>query len=109
MGCCGAYVKPPESTGASWLASISHRSSLACAKAGIKLPFLPGQFAQGLWPGFDQPARQPGEISLRRPFTQTAGNARQQHLLDGLAVEQMDQLRRLCERSHRPAGGRALF
>lgn len=55
----------------------------------------------GKWQHFYQPAQEPEEISLTRPFyPQRPGHARQAHLLDVLGVHSMDNLRRVCELSH---------
>lgn len=47
---------------------------------------------------FYKVAEQPEQISLQRPFyPQQAGGRRQQHLLDGLGVSHINQLRRRCD------------
>jgi hypothetical protein len=70
-------------------------------RAGIHdfLSFLE-EFQQGRWKEFDQVAEHPEQISLQRPFyPQRPGHARQAHLLQGLGVDHVDQLRRACERA----------
>jgi hypothetical protein len=70
-------------------------------RAGIEdfLTFL-DEFRQGRWGEFDQVAEQPQQISLQRPFyPQRPGQARLAHLLQGLGVDHIDQLRRVCERT----------
>ena len=69
------------------------------AQAGIDnfLTVLP-QLGQGKWRHFYQVAERPDEISLTRPFyPKRPGGTRQRHLLDGLNVESIHDLRRLCE------------
>lgn len=51
------------------------------------------------WSTFFEPAVKPGDITLRRPFYPARpGGTRQQHLLDGLGVTTIDDLRRQCEK-----------
>lgn len=77
-------------------------------RAGIQdfLAVLP-ELGHGLWAQFYQPAQRPDEVSLYRPFYPArAGHARQKHLLEGLGMQSLDDLRRRCERAHagrRPA------
>lgn len=67
------------------------------------LALLP-HLGQGPWADFYSVAERPEEISPARPFyPQRPGQARQQHLLDGLNVTHLDDLRRLCDL---PANGR---
>jgi len=76
-------------------------------RAGIEdfLAILP-ELGRGQWAQFYQPASSPEEISLRRPFYPArAGAASQRHLVEGLGVESMLDLRRRCEQAH--AGRRA--
>lgn len=55
-------------------------------------------------PAFFHVAAAPEEISVDRPFYPRApAGSRRQHLLDGLGVAAMDELRRVCER---PSGDR---
>jgi hypothetical protein len=52
------------------------------------------------WSQFYKPASSPTEIGIYRPFYPSrAGNARQQHLIEGLRLTSIDDLRRLCERA----------
>ena len=56
------------------------------------------QFGTGLWSDFYTVAETADEISLYRPFyPQRPGNTAQQHLLDGLQLMHMNQLRRRCD------------
>jgi len=58
------------------------------------------QLGRGGWPDFFRVAERPEEISLHRPFyPQRPGGAKQQHLLDGLGFQTMDDLRRQCDLS----------
>ena len=64
------------------------------------LTLLP-QLGQGQWADFYNVATQPAEISLYRPFyPMRPGGTRQQHLLDGLGVASLGELRRVCDQSH---------
>ena len=64
------------------------------------LTLLP-QLGQGDWHDFYHPAEEVSEIRLTRPFyPQRPGHARQAHLLNGLGVHSMDDLRRVCELPH---------
>ena len=54
---------------------------------------------QSTWKDFFTPCAVPGQISLYRPFYPLRpGGAAQAHLLDALGLENMNQLRRVCER-----------
>jgi hypothetical protein len=54
----------------------------------------------GAWSSFFDVAELPEQISTGRPFYPLRpGRARQQHLLSGLEAENLDALRRLCERA----------
>jgi hypothetical protein len=56
---------------------------------------------QNKWIDFYHPAEDPQQIDLCRPFYPLKpGNARQEHLLYGLKVSTMDDLRRQCELAH---------
>lgn len=71
-------------------------------KAGITsfLEHLP-VFGQGIWRDFYRVAEEPEQISFLRPFyPNRPGGRRYQDLLDGLRVESMDELRRVCELAH---------
>ncbi|MFO7664006.1 MAG: hypothetical protein R6X18_15635 [Chloroflexota bacterium] len=77
------------------------------ARAGVTdfLDLLP-LLGRGEWVDFFEVATAAEEISLHRPFYPARpGNTRQQHLLDGLGVDRIDDLRRVCERGY--AGRRA--
>jgi hypothetical protein len=64
------------------------------------LELLPS-LGQGAWCDFYHVAERPEQIHLRRPFYPLRpGRARQSHLLDGLGIRNMDELRRQCERAH---------
>jgi hypothetical protein len=64
------------------------------------LDLLP-QLGTGPWADFYQVAAIPEEINLHRPFYPfRPGGTRQQHLLDRLGVDRMDDLRRVCERGY---------
>lgn len=68
-------------------------------KAGIEafLPVLP-QLGRGKWRAFFSVAEAPEEISLKRPFyPKRPGGARQQHLIKGLGIKTIDDLRRQCD------------
>jgi hypothetical protein len=70
-------------------------------RAGIDnfLTFL-DEFRAGRWAEFDQVAEHPQQISLQRPFYPLRpGHARLIHLLEGLGVDTLDRLRRICERA----------
>jgi hypothetical protein len=55
----------------------------------------------GKWVDFFSPASTQSEIRLERPFYPLKpGNTRQLHLLTGLGVGSMDELRRVCELAH---------
>jgi len=63
------------------------------------LTWLTG-LGEGLWKDFYRVAENPEMISLQRPFyPQRPVRASQQHLLEGLNVDEIDQLRRVCERA----------
>lgn len=69
------------------------------AMAGIRefLDCLP-EFGQGEWVDFYEVAALPREIHLRRPFyPDKPWHTSQAHLLDGLKLGDIDQLRRKCE------------
>lgn len=71
-------------------------------RAGVTnfIDLLP-QLGLGEWIDFYHAASSPWEISLRRPFYPLRpGGTRQQHLLDGLGVSHIDELRRQCDRGH---------
>ncbi len=71
-------------------------------RAGIKefITILP-ELGKDRWSKFYEPAHTPEEISIRRPFYPArAGNTRQQHLLEQLAFETINDIRRRCELSH---------
>lgn len=71
-------------------------------KAGIEdfLTVLP-QLGAGEWIDFYKVAETAQQISLKRPFYPARpGNAQQSHLLAGLGMASIDDLRRECERSH---------
>lgn len=71
-------------------------------RCGIEdfLDLLP-QLGQGEWRDFYDPAEEPDEIKLTRPFyPQRPGHARQSYLLSALGVHSMDELRRVCELAH---------
>lgn len=55
----------------------------------------------GEWADFYRVAETPNEIGLRRPFyPYRPGGTSHKHLLEGLGVERMDDLRRQCELAH---------
>ncbi|MCI0397729.1 MAG: hypothetical protein L0332_03755 [Chloroflexi bacterium] len=63
------------------------------------LAVLP-ELGQGRWASFYEVATRPDEISLYRPFyPQRPGGTRQAHLLAGLGLATIDELRRQCERA----------
>jgi len=71
-------------------------------QAGITdfLAILP-QLGHEQWAQFYLPASSSAEIGIHRPFYPSkAGNTRQQHLIEGLWVTSMDDLRRRCERAY---------
>jgi hypothetical protein len=68
-------------------------------RAGVEdfLTLLP-KLGQEPWEDFFQVAEQPGQIHIRRPFyPQRPGSARLAHLLAGLGMESVHDLRRRCE------------
>lgn len=71
-------------------------------KCGINsfLKWLP-EAGSGHWSQFFQPAYEPGEIQLFRPFyPYKPGGARQAHLFEGLGFTSMNDLRRRCDLAH---------
>jgi hypothetical protein len=71
-------------------------------QAGIEdfLSVLP-QLGSNHWSRFYDPASSPSEIGIYRPFYPSRpGNALQQHIIEGLGVSSIDDLRRQCERAH---------
>jgi hypothetical protein len=75
-----------------------------CKLAGITdFPAALIQFGQGKWRDFYNIARQPGEISLYRPFFPYAGGKKGQflrtQLTRGIGVHSMEHLLRACERA----------
>jgi hypothetical protein len=78
------------------------------ARVGVDNFFdLLPRLGSGEWADFYHVAAAPEEISVRRPFYPfRPGRTRQQHLLDGLGVHHIDELRRQCDRGYagrRPA------
>jgi hypothetical protein len=70
-------------------------------RAGIEdfLAVLP-QLGQGAWASFYEVAERSDQISLRRPFyPKRPGGTKQRHLLDGLGMALVNDLRRRCERA----------
>jgi hypothetical protein len=70
-------------------------------RAGITrfLDVLP-RFGEGCYTDFYIPAEEARQISLMRPFyPYKPGNAKKQHLLDGLQLDSANDLLRACERS----------
>ncbi len=64
---------------------------------GDFLTLLP-QLGRGKWADFYQVAERAEEISLHRPFyPRRPGGKKQQHLLDGLGVASINELRRQCD------------
>ena len=73
-----------------------------CELAGITsfLELLP-ELGSGEWRNFFTPAVSREEISLRQPFYPARpGGTKQAHLIDGLGVASIDDLRRVCDRRH---------
>ena len=71
-------------------------------RAGINdfLAILP-RLGHEQWSQFYETAALSTEIGIYRPFYPSkAGNSRQQHLIEGLQVISIDDLRRRCERAH---------
>jgi hypothetical protein len=69
------------------------------AQVGVTrfLDLLP-RLGEGRWRDFYRVAATPEELGLVRPFyPQRPGRARRQHLLDGLNVTHIDDLRRACD------------
>lgn len=60
------------------------------------------EVGSGDWAGFATIARDPGEITVQRPFYPATSQAgiKQHHLLSAHGATQLDDLRRLCERAH---------
>jgi hypothetical protein len=70
-------------------------------KAGIEqfTAFLT-QFGEGLWVDFYRVAETPDQISLTRPFyPRTPGGTNKQQLADGLGLESVSDLLRVCDHS----------
>jgi hypothetical protein len=69
-------------------------------QAGVlDFPSVLPVLGQGTWARFFDLAERPGDIALGRPFYPLRpGGTSQQHLLSGLGVPSMNDLRRLCER-----------
>jgi hypothetical protein len=97
--------------------SIRHEiGSHGCALIGFDFPIgLPFQYARlagienfksflmelgaGTWANFLDCARLPAEISLHRPFYPfKPGGTKQAHLLEALGLQEIDDLRRRCEK-----------
>lgn len=58
------------------------------------------ELGSGPWSDLYQPAETATEIRLRRPFyPQRPGGTRRQHLVDGLGLEDSNQLFRVCDRA----------
>ncbi len=58
------------------------------------------ELGRGKWADFYRPAEHRDEIDLQRPFyPQRPGGTKQQHLLDGLGLSDIDQLYRVCDRA----------
>lgn len=73
----------------------------AYAKAAriIRFKTAMAKFGRGTWKEFYEPAEDSSEISARRPFyPNRPGGSRRQHLIDGLKLENSDELFRLCDR-----------
>lgn len=71
------------------------------ARAGVRLflDLLP-RLGLGKWSRFYEVAARPEEIGLRRPFYPARpGGTSQRHLVEGLGVHGIDELRRRCERA----------
>lgn len=77
-------------------------------RAGLRsFPHLLDRWGTPPWDRLGEPAAAAEEIDPYRPFyPRRPGGARQEHVLRGLGVDRLDQLRRRCERApplHRPA------
>lgn len=85
-------------------------------KAGVQefLALLP-ELGRGEWSDFYRVAERLDQISLQRPFYPfnglPKGSKKQQHLLDGLNVASMNDLRRRCDKPHpgRPQAAAPIF
>lgn len=119
------YLHAPEPVGetATWLERLRIEAGSAGVFLGVDFPIgLPLAYAEragitdfldllpalgeGKWDEFYQVAVEPRQIGLRRPFYPARpGGTRQQHLLDGLGVNHINDLRRVCDLGH--AGRRA--
>ncbi len=63
------------------------------------------QLGRDDWVDLYRPAVRPDEISLHRPFyPYRPGGTRHQHLLDGLGLNNKDELYRVCDRGHAGRG-----
>jgi hypothetical protein len=71
-------------------------------KVGIKnFPATLPLFGREEWESFYQPAAEPGQINLYRPFYPAKpGGARQKFLVERLGVRDIQELRRQCELAH---------
>lgn len=123
----GAYrLSAPEPVGdtTTWLDRLREEAGGGSVFLGLDFPIgLPLAYAEragitdflyllpklgaGEWADFYHVAVKPGQIGPRRPFYPARpGGTRQQHLIDGLRVNHIDDLRRECDRGYpgrRPA------
>lgn len=120
-GSDGIYtLHAPEPVGetASWLARLRHETGTDGIFLGVDFPIgLPLAYASrvgvnnfvdllprlgaGEWADFYEVAAAPEEISLHRPFYPfRPGGTCRQHLLDGLGIPSIDDLRRVCDRGY---------
>jgi hypothetical protein len=120
LGSDGSYIaEAPRPVGddAELIPSIRNGiGSRGCALVGFDFPIgIPASYARlagitdfksflrglgdGKWADFHTVARIPSEISVQRPFYPFApGNTRQAHLLSALGLNNIEELRRECEK-----------
>jgi hypothetical protein len=117
----GRYIlQAPERVGdtSSWLARLHAAANDGGVFLGVDFPIgLPLAYAErlgiadfldflphlgtGEWADFYCPAEMAEQIGLGRPFYPARpGGTCRQHLLDGLGVSRIDDLRRACDRQH---------
>ncbi len=105
FGDCAAFVDRLFAGGGTVLAGFDFPIGLPVAfgrMTGLAdFPAALDAFGQGDWTEFFSVAERPEQISVRRPFYPRVSSAetRQRHLLEALGVEDMDALRRRCERA----------
>jgi hypothetical protein len=76
-------------------------AAYACLAGVTEFRTFLRNLGHGDWVDFYRVAVMPSEISLHRPFFPfSPGGKKQAHLLNALGIEEIDDLRRKCERKH---------